>query len=231
MKPADPRITRDAAWLGLDVPAARLLLEPVAVAYSEPQRRYHDDTHLTEMLEAVHALRAHCRDFRAVLLAAWFHDAVYWPERRDNEAQSAAWAGRALPAAGFGPDLVAEVERLVLGTDPASPAPADADARVIHDADRRVWAAAPARYAEYARGIRAEYARFGWSRYAAGRSRFLGGALRRAQESGRLFFHLDAAEERSGRRNLERERESLRPLRVWRHRLLRRDPLASLAQG
>ncbi|HET8644017.1 MAG TPA: hypothetical protein VFO85_00935, partial [Vicinamibacteria bacterium] len=183
---ADGWISRDAPWLGLDEPAARTLLAPLAAAYGEPQRRYHDRTHLAEMLEAVHALRSRCRDFRAVLLAAWYHDAVYQPERRDNEAQSAAWARRALPAAGFAPELVAEVERLVLGTDPASPPPADADAQVIHDADRRVWAAPPARYAEYARGIRAEYGRFSWTRYAAGRGRFLEGALRRAGDGGRL---------------------------------------------
>ena len=225
---SDDWISRDAPWLGLDEAAARRLLAPVAEAYREPQRRYHDETHLAEMLEAVHALRASCRDFRAVLLAAWFHDAVYRPERSDNEAESAAWARRALPAAGFDGELTASVERLVLSTQPGAAIGADPDAQVLSDGDRRVWASAPARYAEYARGIRAEYSRFSWTSYARGRGRFLDGSLRRARETGRLFFRLGAAEEAAARANLWRERRCLALPRVWLHRLAGRDPLAPL---
>jgi predicted metal-dependent HD superfamily phosphohydrolase len=229
MTRGDDWIARDAPGLGLDEEAARRLLAPVAEAYREPQRRYHDETHLAEMLEAVHALRASCRDFRAVLLAAWFHDAVYRPERSDNEAQSAAWARRVLPAAGFTEEVTASVERLVLSTQPGASVAADPDAQVLSDGDRRIWASPPHRYAEYARGIRAEYSRFSWTRYALGRRGFLDGSLRRARETGRLFFHFGAEEEAAARANLGRERRCLTLPRVWLHRLAGRDPLASLA--
>jgi predicted metal-dependent HD superfamily phosphohydrolase len=222
-------IARDAPWIGLDdQEAARRLLAPVAEAYDEPQRRYHDRTHLGEMLEAVHTLRPRCRDFPAVLLAAWFHDGVYRPERRDNEAQSAAWARRALAAAGFPPEQVARVERLVLDTDPGAEAPADPDSQVLFDADRRIWAAAPPRYAAYARGVRAEYGRYSWTSYARGRRRFLTGALRRAAGGDRLFFHLGTEDEQTARRNLVREARCLFLPRVVVACLVRRDPLAPL---
>jgi predicted metal-dependent HD superfamily phosphohydrolase len=221
-------IARDAPWLCLEQGRARQLLLPVAEAYREPQRRYHDETHLGEMLDAVHALRQACRDFRAVLLAAWFHDAVYRPERSDNEEQSALRARRALEPAGFDPELTASVERLVLTTRPGAAVAGDADAEVLSDGDRRVWAAPPARYAAYARGIRAEYGRFSWTAYAHGRGRFLAGSLRRADAAGRLFFHFGTAEEAAARANLARERRCLALPRVWLHRLAGRDPLAAL---
>jgi predicted metal-dependent HD superfamily phosphohydrolase len=224
-------IARDAPFLGIGLEAAHGLLVPVAEAYREPQRRYHDATHLGEVLEAVHLLRPHCVDFRSVLLAAWFHDGVYRPERSDNEARSAAWARRALAAAGFPESTAAAVERLVLTTDPRAAAPEGADARVLADADRRIWSAAPPRYAEYARSIRAEYGRFSWTRYAVGRRRFLAGVLRRAEKAGALFFHLGAAEERAARANLVRERRCLSLPRVWLCRLAGRDPLSPLARA
>jgi predicted metal-dependent HD superfamily phosphohydrolase len=220
-------IARDAPWIGLDPGAAQRLLLPVAEAYAEPQRRYHDQVHLGEMLDAVHLLRGSCRDFRAALLAAWFHDGVYRPERRDNEAASAAWASRALREAGLGDALAEEAARLVLGTEPGA-VPADADAQVLWDADRRVWAAPPPRYAQYARGVRAEYSQYSWGAYAAGRRRFLGGALRRAAEAGRLFFHLGPAEDAAAGANLARERRCLGWPRVALARALGRDPLAAL---
>jgi predicted metal-dependent HD superfamily phosphohydrolase len=225
---AEAWIERDAPCLGLDEGSARRLLAPVADAYREPQRHYHDETHLGEMLEAVHMLRSSCRDFRAVLLAAWFHDGVYRPERSDNEEESARWARRALGGAGFAEELTASVVRLVLGSRPGVEVGADPDAQVLSDGDRRIWAAPAARYAAYARGIRAEYGHFGWTAYARGRGGFLAGSLRRAESTGRLFFHLGAPEEQVARTNLARERRCLALPRVLMHRLAGRDPLAPL---
>jgi predicted metal-dependent HD superfamily phosphohydrolase len=228
---SDAWIERDAPWLGLDEGTARRLLAPVAAAYREPERCYHDETHLGEMLESVHTLRKACGEFRAVLLAAWFHDAVYRPERSDNEEQSARWARRALPPVGFAPELTASVERLVLSTQPGAAVTADPDAQVLSDGDRRIWSAPAVRYAAYARGIRAEYRHFSWTAYALGRRRFLAGSLRRAGITGRLFFHFGQPEEEAARANLARERHCLTLPRVWLHRLAGRDPLASLATG
>jgi predicted metal-dependent HD superfamily phosphohydrolase len=224
---ADPEIAewipRDASVLGLDRARALRLLAPVAAAYRQPQRRYHDTRHLGEALDAVHRLRSHSKDPRALLLATWFHDSVYVPERRDNESQSAAWATRALAEAGFPPELIATVSRLILSTQHHAAA-ADPDAQVLADADRLIWAAPASRYAEYARGIRAEYRRYSWLAYAHGRRRFLAAATR----GQRLFFLATDAEEAAARRNVDRERRCLSPLRVGFQRLLGRDPLDPL---
>ena len=68
-------------------------------AYADPARGYHDTRHLTEVLTRLAEIADHgtTYDRTPVLLAAWFHDAVYDGER-DAEERSATWAEHALPA-------------------------------------------------------------------------------------------------------------------------------------
>ena len=63
-------------------------------AYGDSTRGYHDLLHLAEVLEHVDELMADDDPSReAVLLAAWFHDAVY-DGRADDEERSAQLAER-----------------------------------------------------------------------------------------------------------------------------------------
>src|SRR5947209_7285788 len=78
------------------VPYANNLL----VRWQEPQRRYHTLAHLTAVLDHVGVLEKYADDPDVVRLAAWFHDAVYLPDRSENEERSARLAERALPEAG-----------------------------------------------------------------------------------------------------------------------------------
>src|SRR4051812_12577829 len=61
--------------------------------WSEPQRRYHTVEHLAAVLDRIDELvdvqKEYAEDPDAVRLAAWFHDAVYLPERSTNEERSA----------------------------------------------------------------------------------------------------------------------------------------------
>ncbi|MFJ8163554.1 hypothetical protein ACIRBY_21885 [Streptomyces sp. NPDC096136] len=130
-------------------------------AWAEPQRRYHTTAHLADVLARVDVLAAHAADPAAVELAAWFHDAVYRPDRSENEERSAALAERALPELGIGPDRTAEVARLVRLTVTHDPAPADTNGEALCDADLAVLAGHPddpGAYAAYAAAVRAEYA-------------------------------------------------------------------------
>ncbi|MGW3041874.1 HD domain-containing protein [Kitasatospora sp. NPDC001159] len=125
--------------------------------WSEPQRRYHTPEHLHAVLRHVDELAGHAADPDAVRLAAWFHDAVYRPDRSENEERSAALAVRALTAAGLPAERVAEVERLVLLTVTHDPAPGDRDGEVLCDADLAVLGGSPEAYAAYAAAVREEY--------------------------------------------------------------------------
>lgn len=126
--------------------------------WSEPQRRYHTLTHLAAVLDAVDALADPAEDADPVRLGAWFHDAVYAPDRSENEERSARLAERVLPEAGVPAPLVAETARLVRLTTTHDPAPGDRGGELLCDADLAILAASPAGYAAYTASVRAEYA-------------------------------------------------------------------------
>ncbi|MGX6742089.1 HD domain-containing protein [Streptomyces xantholiticus] len=126
--------------------------------WAEPQRRYHTTDHLVAVLDRIDELEQYADDPALVRLAAWFHDAVYLPDRSANEERSARLAERALPEAGVSDGATAEVARLVRLTVTHDPDAADRNGQVLCDADLAVLAAAPDAYAAYAAAVREEYA-------------------------------------------------------------------------
>ena len=141
--------------LGLKTPQDDLLARLVA-RWAEPHRTYHTLQHLRECLalfEGDHALAAHPGE---VAIALWFHDAIYDTSRHDNEAESAAWAQRAMLRAGAPAGAIERVQALIMATR-HSQVPATPDERLLVDIDLAILGAAPARFDEYERQIRAEY--------------------------------------------------------------------------
>ncbi|MFI9806537.1 hypothetical protein ACIHEJ_19635 [Streptomyces sp. NPDC052301] len=141
--------------------------------WQEPQRRYHTLAHLTAVLDRVDALQEYAADPDVVRLAAWFHDAVYLPERSENEERSARLAERALPEAGLSDAKTAEVARLVRLTVGHDPADDDRDGQVLCDADLAILAAPPSAYAGYTAEVREEYHFVPNDAFRAGRSAIL----------------------------------------------------------
>lgn len=127
--------------------------------WSEPHRRYHTPAHLLGVLEALDRLLepqdAALRE--AVLLSAWFHDAVYDGAAGDDERASAALAAELLHGRTDGV-TVQEVRRLVLLTMDHHPEAGDRAGELLCDADLSVLGGAPEEYARYTEAIRAEYA-------------------------------------------------------------------------
>ncbi|MER5595819.1 hypothetical protein [Streptomyces sp. NPDC002265] len=175
--------------------------------WSEPQRRYHTVTHLTAVLDHVDTLEEYADDPAAVRLAAWFHDAVYLPERSENEERSARLAERALPEAGVGAARTAEVARLVRLTVGHDPAEDDRNGQVLCDADLAVLAGPPAAYAAYTAAVRQEYHFVPDDAFRAGRSAI----LRQLLDLPRLFRTPFATGhwEATARHNLRSELEML----------------------
>ncbi|MCF3124999.1 HD domain-containing protein [Streptomyces silaceus] len=151
--------------------------------WAEPQRRYHTTAHLTAVLDHVDVLAEHAEDVELVRLAAWFHDAVYAPDRSENEERSARLAERALAEAGLPEESVAEVARLVRLTVTHDPAEDDRNGEALCDADLAILAAAPDAYAAYAAAVREEYGFVPDEAFRAGRA----GVLRQLLALPRLF--------------------------------------------
>jgi predicted metal-dependent HD superfamily phosphohydrolase len=145
--------------------------------WAEPHRRYHTVDHLVAVLGRATALTAYADDPDAVALAVWFHDAVYDPDRSENEERSARLAERALTEAGVDARRTAEVARLVRLTVDHNPAEDDRDGAVLCDADLGVLAGSPTEYAEYAAAVREEYAFVPDDAFRAGRTEVLRGLL------------------------------------------------------
>ncbi|MEU7210011.1 hypothetical protein AB0B06_16525 [Streptomyces sp. NPDC044989] len=141
--------------------------------WQEPQRRYHTLAHLTAVLDHVDVLAEHADDVDVVRLAAWFHDAVYLPERSENEERSARLAERALPEAGVLAERTAEVARLVRLTVTHAPAGDDRDGQVLCDADLAILASPPSAYAAYTAAVREEYHFVPNAAFRAGRAAIL----------------------------------------------------------
>ncbi|MBW8797105.1 MAG: hypothetical protein JF597_26940 [Streptomyces sp.] len=141
--------------------------------WQEPQRRYHTVAHLVAVLDHIDVLAEYADDPDLVRLAAWFHDAVYLPDRSENEERSARLAERALPEAGLPARQTVEVARLVRLTVTHDPAPGDRNGEVLCDADLAILAAPPAAYAAYTAEVREEYHFVPNDAFRAGRSAIL----------------------------------------------------------
>jgi predicted metal-dependent HD superfamily phosphohydrolase len=175
----------------------------LVAAYDDEARGYHDLRHLAEVFARLDELAPEGAegpppDRDALLLAAWFHDAVYDGER-DAEERSATWAEEALA----GTTYADEVARLVRLTETHDPAEDDDAGRALCDADLAILATGPERYAAYIVGVRREYEYLSDADFAAGRTAVLRDLLARS-----LLFHTTYGRKSwdpVARANLERE--------------------------
>jgi predicted metal-dependent HD superfamily phosphohydrolase len=161
----------------------------LVAAYSEPHRAYHNLTHIAELLGWFDRVaddvgwKTPATAYAAIL----FHDAIYVPGAKDNEARSADWARRA----GFGDDVAA----LILMTqNHASHANTDHDASHFLDADMAIVGAPTEQFAAYDAAIAREYDHIPRDAYRAGRKAFLEGLLKLSRIFHTEYFHarLDA---------------------------------------
>ncbi|WP_329553574.1 HD domain-containing protein [Streptomyces sp. NBC_00696] len=181
----------DGARPSADGPDPSPYAENLLARWQEPQRHYHTLTHLTSVLDHIDVLEKHATDPDVVRLAAWFHDAVYLPDRSENEERSARLAERALTEAGVPEARTAEVARLVRLTVTHAPADDDRDGQVLCDADLAILAAPPSAYAAYTAAVREEYAFVPNEAFREGRSAI----LRQLLALPRLFRTPHGAEE------------------------------------
>ena len=216
-----PRLMR--AWDSL-LPGHTALGENLLARYEQPHRKYHTSVHLSEMLTALKTLyeQHHTATPRAVLLAAWFHDAVYEANPGEDEAASADLARTTLtPLASTGSLTNREVtaiahlieltasHQLADGIEEyTSGALTRADAAFFLDADLAILAADSPRYTRYVAGVRAEYAHYAPDAFTRGRAAILQGFLNRtaiyASDTAHLLWDAPA------RLNLRTELEGYR---------------------
>lgn len=156
----------------------RAIFQQLAAEYGAPGRTYHNAEHLNHCLTELDQNRELAGRPNEVEAALWFHDAIYVPERPDNETRSAHWAQDALSQGGVPPEICRRVADLVLATRHTTPAE-DPDARLICDIDLSILGSPPAQFEEFERRIREEYRRVPDLVYRRSRSEVFRQFLRR----------------------------------------------------
>lgn len=178
-----------ALWPGANEVTVARVYDDLVARYAEPPRAYHTLDHIADCLGHFDAVRDLATWPAAVELAIWFHDAIYDPQRSDNETRSAelaeatlrALAGdRPAPAAQnpAGSGLPPAVGRLIRLTSHDA-AQLTGDGALLCDIDLAILGAAPAAFDAYDAAIRREYAWVPEDIFRRERARVLAGFLAR----------------------------------------------------
>ena len=192
--------------------------ESLLQAWEQPHRAYHHSGHLSQMLSDLDRLYTHRAQGStplALILAAWFHDAVYEgapgeDERRSEQLASASL--KPLVTAGLLTEQEQQMVSLLVHATATHELPESADLpagyeptdiQLFLDADMAILAADSARYRRYLRGVRSEYSHFDNEAFRTGRTTFLRSILGRE----RIFLSEEAFKlwEEPARANLRAE--------------------------
>jgi predicted metal-dependent HD superfamily phosphohydrolase len=139
--------------------------------------------------------------------ALWYHDAVYDPQKPDNEEASARMAREVFYRAGLSSERTKKVEQLILATR-HSFVPSDKDSALIVDIDLSILGANTDRFDRYEAAIRREYSFVPEIVFRSKRAEILEGFLSRS-----FLFTTQTFRERfelKARANLTRSLERLK---------------------
>jgi predicted metal-dependent HD superfamily phosphohydrolase len=150
--------------------------------YAEPQRAYHNWTHIEDLLAQFEANAHTLKHPFAFRLAILFHDAIYDPRASDNEARSAELFEAAMKE-NAGADDIACGRDLILATHKHSTSAVEsrfvADAELFLDMDLSILGAGEQRFDDYDAAIREEYSFVPIDTYRARRAEILKAFLQR----------------------------------------------------
>lgn len=195
----------------LNVPEARWqpLWEKLERLYSQRGRYYHNLKHIAKTLALLDRFSGGSASV-LLRLAAFYHDAIYDVQAKDNEERSAVMAKEDLLALGLPERLaddVAELVRATKGHRPLSGRLAK-DSRLFLDADLAILASSASEYGRYAADIALEYDWMDPETYRKGRAQVLKKFLDRKH----LFYtpQVRAELQKKAHANMEREFRRLR---------------------
>ncbi|MCK6470149.1 MAG: metal-dependent phosphohydrolase [Planctomycetes bacterium] len=163
---------RAAHACGIDAAAAAEGYAELRRRYAEPQRAYHTWAHLQHLFDqlAPAGEELPC----TTCWAGFYHDAVYDPHAKDNEAASARLASERLNAWSVEALIIEKTARLIEATaDHLHARAEDGETARFLDADLSILGAAPEAYLAYAQAVRGEYAFVPEAEFRAGRTAFL----------------------------------------------------------
>lgn len=168
--------------------------DALLAAYAQPPRAYHNVAHVFAVLEHYKDVVANVgwQEPVEVFLAVLYHDAVYEPGSRENEARSAELARAHIQCwlSGVDAERVARLIELTARHGQLAPGTVNSDEALFLDCDMAILGADAAAFAAYDRAIAAEYRGVvpAWM-YRLNRRRFLKSLLARERIFLSEYFH------------------------------------------
>ncbi len=179
------------------------VLDELRIVYEHPSRAYHNLDHIHNMLKKLTESEKLAEHPHRIILAIWFHNAIYNPARTDNEVKSAEFWIRKMT-----PYLLEEPlkwgKMAILATINHFPNP-DPDIQLLLDLDLASLGASWEVFQENSEQIRQEYIHVSNDDFRKGRKVFLEKMLKRPRLFGTEHWH--NLLEKQARNNMEKTLE------------------------
>lgn len=182
-----------------------VLFDEIVARYSEPHRHYHTLRHVAACLRTLDDLSLLCEHPAEVELALWFHDAIYDPNRSDNESASAELARSGLAKLKVPAACIDRVASAVVAT--ADHVPRTRDEAVVSDVDLAILGTRESDFDQFERQIAREFSHVPAPLFRQGRQRVLNEFLSRTAIY--RVPKINSLLEQNARRNLERRIDEL----------------------
>lgn len=143
----------------------------IAAHYSDPNRHYHNLSHLDHLAKELLQVKDRIPDWDLMVFSIAYHDIIYEIGQADNEDKSADFAATALTGL-LAPSQMEKCKKAILATKNHQ-FNNDADINYFTDADLSVLGVNPGQYMEYSRQIRKEYGAYPDLMYIPGRRKVL----------------------------------------------------------
>ena len=145
-------------------------------AWNEPRRKYHNEDHLVQILKDLEKskLKVLPIHWEALVLAAFFHDAVYIPGAQDNEAKSIKAFLSSFQ--GKNASMVKAIKEMIKSTQFRS-IPREPLIKLFWEADNAGFQGSFENFLEIEKKIRVEFGHISLHTYKKGRIKFLKSCL------------------------------------------------------
>lgn len=146
--------------------------QEIVVHYSQPQRYYHNLSHLENLVLELEQCRQFITDHDTMLYAVFYHDIIYDTSRSDNEEQSAVLATERMKVLNLDIESIEKCRQQILATK-THLSHLDKDTNLFTDADLAILGKAQGIYKVYSNRIRLEYGQYPDNVYFPGRAKML----------------------------------------------------------
>lgn len=176
--------------------------QEIEKSYSQKSRKYHNLTHLENMILELENVKEETSDYDVMLFSVFYHDIIYKATSKDNEEKSAEVAKKRLEKINISSERITKIYNQILATKSHKRSD-DSDTNFLLDADLAILGKDWKVYENYIQQIRKEYSIYPDFLYNPGRKKVLTHFL----QFDEIFKtdHFKEKYEKMARENIQRE--------------------------